>query len=98
MPITQAQKSDLEALAASLEDQVAALVVDADVPSGPTQAELDAALAERNAAVAARDAALAQVVDLQQKIDTAKAQLRAAAEADAAEDAGRAGALSVLGG
>lgn len=91
MPLSQAQKSSLEALAISLEDQVAALVVDPDVPTGPTQEQLDAALAER-------DAALAQVADLQQKIDTAKAQLRAAADADAVEDAGRAGALSALGG
>jgi hypothetical protein len=90
MPLSQAQKSSLESLASQLDSQVAALVVDADVPTGPTQAELDAAIAER-------DAALAQVVDLQQKIDTAKAQLRAAADADAAEDAGRAGALSALG-
>lgn len=91
MPISQAQKSGLEALASSLESQVAALVADPDVPTGPTQEQLDAALAER-------DAALAQVADLQQKIDTAKAQLRAAADADAVEDAGRAGALSALGG
>lgn len=91
MPITQAQKSNLEALASSLESQVAALTVDPETPTGPTQEELDAALA-------ARDAALAQVLDLQQKIDAAKASLRAAAEADAVEDAGRAGALSVLGG
>ena len=91
MPLSQAQKSSLEALATSLEDQVAALVVDPEVPTGPTQAQLDAALAER-------DAALAQVIDLQQKIDTAKAQLRAAADADAVEDAGRAGALTALGG
>ncbi len=91
MPISQAQKSQLEALASSLDSQVAALVVDADIPTGPTQAELDAALA-------ARDAALAQVVTLQQQIDNAKAQLRAAADADAVEDAGRAGALSALGG
>lgn len=98
MPITQAQKFNLEALASSLESQVAALTVDPENPTGPTQEELDAALAERNAAIAARDAALAQVLDLQQKIDAAKASLRAAAEADAVEDAGRAGALSVLGG
>lgn len=91
MPISAQQKSDLETLAISLETQVAALVVDPDVPPGPTQAQLDAALAER-------DAALAQVLDLQQKIDTAKAQLRAAADADAVEDAGRAGALTALGG
>jgi len=91
MPITQAQKSSLEALASSLESQVAAIVVDPDVPTGPTQEQLDEALAQR-------DAALAQVLDLQQKIDTAKAQLRAAAEADAIEDAGRAGALASLGG
>jgi len=91
MPLSQAQKAQLESLALSLDSQVAALVVDPDVPTGPTQAELDAAIAER-------DAALAQVADLQQKIDTAKAQLRAAADADALEDAGRAGALTVLGG
>lgn len=91
MPLTQAQKSNLEALALSLESQVTALVIDPDVPTGPTQEQLDAALAER-------DAALAQVVDLQQKIDTAREQLRAAADADAVEDAGRAGALSALGG
>ena len=91
MPITQAQKSSLEALASSLESQVAAIVVDPDVPTGPTQEQLDEALAQR-------DAALAQVLDLQQKIDTAKTQLRAAAEADAIEDAGRAGALASLGG
>ena len=91
MPLSQAQKTQLESLALSLDSQVAALVVDPDVPPGPTQAELDAALAER-------DAALAQVADLQQKIDTAKAQLRAAADADALEDAGRTGALTALGG
>lgn len=91
MPITQAQKSSLEALASSLESQVAAIVVDPDVPTGPTQEQLDEALAQR-------DAALAQVIDLQQKIDAAKTQLRAAAEADAIEDAGRAGALASLGG
>lgn len=90
MPISQAQKTELEALASSLEAQVAALVVDPDTPAGPTQAQLDAALAER-------DAALARVIELEQKIDTAKAQLRAAADADAAEDAGRLGALSTLG-
>lgn len=98
MPLTQAQKSNLEALALSLESQVTALVIDPDVPTGPTQEQLDAALAERDAALAERDAALAQVVDLQQKIDTAREQLRAAADADAVEDAGRAGALSALGG
>ena len=91
MPLSQAQKSSLEALALSLESQVTALVIDPDVPSGPTQEQLDAALAER-------DAALAQVIDLQQKSETAKDQLRAAADADAVEDAGRAGALSALGG
>ncbi len=91
MPLSQAQKSSLEALALSLESQVTALVIDPDVPTGPTQEQLDAALAER-------DAALAQVIDLQQKIETAKEQLRAAADADAVEDAGRAGALSALGG
>jgi len=91
MPLSQAQKSSLEALATSLESQVAALVIDPDVPTGPTQEQLDAALAER-------DAARAQVIDLQQRIDTAKAQLRDAAAADALEDAGRAGALSTLGG
>ena len=52
----------------------------------------------RDAALAERDAALALVADLQQKIDTAREQLRAAADADAVEDAGRAGALSALGG
>lgn len=91
MPLSQAQKSGLESLATSLQSQVDALVVDPDVPTGPTQEQLDAALAER-------DAALAQVIDLQQKIETAKEQLRAAADADAVEDAGRAGALSALGG
>lgn len=91
MPLSQAQKSSLEALALSLESQVTALVIDPDVPTGPTQEQLDAALAER-------DAALAQVIALQQQIDNAKAQLRAAADADAVEDAGRAGALSALGG
>lgn len=91
MPLSQAQKSSLEALATSLESQVAALVIDPDVPTGPTQEQLDAALAER-------DAARAQVLDMQQRIDTAKAQLRDAAAADALEDAGRAGALSTLGG
>ena len=98
MPITQAQKSNLEALASSLESQVAALTVDPENPTGPTQAELDVAIAERDGAIAARDAALAQVLDLQQKIDGAKEQLRAAAAADAIEDAGRAGALQTLGG
>ncbi len=97
MPISQAQKTQLEELASSLEAQVGALVVDPDTPTGPTQAELDAALAQRDAAIAERDAALAQTIDLQQKIDAAKAQLRAAADADAIEDAGRAGALSALG-
>ncbi len=45
-----------------------------------------------------RDAALAQVLQLQQRIDFARTQLRAAADADAAEDAARAGALQILEG
>lgn len=98
MPLSQAQKTQLEALASSLDSQVSALVVDPETPTGPTQADLDAAIAQRDAAIAERDAALAQSADLQQKIDTAKDQLRAAADADALEDAGRAGALSALGG
>lgn len=91
MPLTQVQKTDLELISADLTALVSSLVADPEVPTGPTQEQLDTAIAER-------DAALAQVLDLQQKIDTAKAQLRASAEADAAEDAGRAGALNILGG
>ncbi len=91
MPITQAQKTELEALASTLETQVAALVVDPDAPSGPTQEEYDAAVAQR-------DAALAHVLQLQQRIDFARTQLCAAVDADAAEDAARAGALQILEG
>ncbi len=90
MPITQAQKTSLELVASELEQQIAALVVDPETPTGPTQEQLDAALAQR-------DAALAQVAQMQAKIDAARQHLRAAAEADAIEDAGRAGALASLG-
>jgi hypothetical protein len=94
MPLSLAQKAALENIVSELDLQVATLVVDPGI--NPLQAELDAAIAARQTAEAARDSALAQLTLMQQKIDDAKAALRAAAEADALEDAGRAGALAAL--
>lgn len=94
MPLSIAQKTALENIVSELDSQVAGLVVDPAV--NPLQAELDAAVAARQAAEAQRDAALSQLALIQQKIDDAKAALRASAEADALEDAGRAGALAAL--
>lgn len=80
MPLSAAQLTALQTSVDAVVSEVAALQADAD--PHPLQVLLDAA----NATIAS----------MQAKIATAKASLVASAAADAAEDAGRQGAIAAL--
>lgn len=81
MPLTAAEKTQLQASVQTIADDVAALVVD-PIPH-PLQVLLDQANADKAA--------------LQAKINAAKVAAQAEAAADAAEDNARANVLAALG-